>query len=523
MKMNREPKPGKLTIQNPVLPGFYPDPSVCRAGKDFYLITSSFEFKPGLPLFHSRDLINWRQIGSCLTRDSQLPLQHATTSDGIFASTIRCHQGRFYVVSSNRCAGLGNHFLVHTDDINGEWSDPLWIRLPDGSTPAGLDPSLLFDEDEVYFCCVAWDAQGQGVGMSPIDLETGVLKEELRVIWHGTGGTFPEGPHIYHIGGWYYLMIAEGGTEYGHKVVIARARTVNGPYEECPHNPILTQCRQSAQAEEIQGVGHADLVQAENGSWWMLCHCFRTSIGKLHHLGRETILLPVEWNAEGWPVINERGWMKTETDITPLTPDCCQRLEREETDLLRGELQLAWCQMRNPAAKQFRCTEDGLWLSPGSETLDDIGTPTWFGLRQRFFDCEASVTVYLPKEAQGLETGLGVFQTNEHHMEIVAYRCVDGLRVFLRRRAGDMVMRLPERLLPADEVRLRIAAAREKYRFYVQVGTESYFIGEARTQLMSTETMLYQNFTGTFFCLFAQGQGGEARFTDFCCHASESK
>lgn len=505
----------KLTMTNPVLPGFYPDPSACRAGEDYYLITSSFEFNPGLPLFHSRDLVNWKQIGHCLERDSQLPLSRAVTSDGIFASTIRHHDGRFYVVSSNRCAGIGNHFLVQADRPAGPWSDPKWIRLPDGSIPDGLDPSLLFDGNEVYFCCVAWDEQGQGVGMATLDIETGVLKAPLRIIWHGMGDTFPEGPHIYHIGRWYYLLIAEGGTEFGHKVMVARASRVDGPYEPCPDNPILTQCRQCAQGEEIQGVGHGDLVQAGDGSWWMLCHCFRTSIGKLHHLGRETMLLPVTWNSDEWPVVNGTGWTRTETQITPCVAPCRQERPAEETDTLREELHLPWCRLRNPAKENYCCTPDGLWLSPGCHTLDDVGSPTWLGLRQRDFACRAMVTIGLPDAPETLQAGLGVFQTNEHHMELVAQRRGGSIAISLCRRAGDMAMRSEELLLPAADIRLKIIARRESYCFYAEDGDAWRLIGRARTQLMSTETMLYQNFTGTFFCLFAQGSGGAARFSNF--------
>ena len=206
-----------LTYQNPILPGFYPDPSICRVGEDYYLVNSSFEFFPGVPLWHSRDLVNWEQKGYVLTRESQLPLRNGRTSGGIFAPTIRCHNGRFYMITTN--VTDGGNFFVWTDDINGEWSDPVWIDHE------GIDPSLFWDDDgKVYYAGTG--RYEQGIYQFEIDLETGKKLSDTKIIWKGTGGKCPEGPHMYKINSWYYLMIAEGGTEYGHKETIARSRSV---------------------------------------------------------------------------------------------------------------------------------------------------------------------------------------------------------------------------------------------------------------------------------------------------------
>ena len=183
---------------NPVVRGFNPDPSVCRVGEDYYLVTSSFQYYPGVPLYHSKDLVNWEQIGHVLTRESQLPLGNAWTSGGIYAPTIRYHNGRFYMITTN-CGGGGN-FYVWTDDIRGEWSAPVWIDHD------GIDPSLFWDDDgKVYYI-------GSGMRQFEIDLETGKKRSEVKKVWTGTGGRCPEGPHMYKRDGWYYLLIAEGGT-----------------------------------------------------------------------------------------------------------------------------------------------------------------------------------------------------------------------------------------------------------------------------------------------------------------------
>ena len=216
-----------MKFTNPVIPGFHPDPSVCRVGEDFFLVTSSFEYFPGVPLFHSRDLVHWRQIGHCLNRAAQLQLDEAWCSGGIFAPTLRHHRGRFYMITTNFCARC--HTLVQAADPAGDWSDPVLLQI------GGIDPSLFFDDDGR--CYVS--ATGQdGILQAELDPATGNLLGEPRSIWAGTGGCYPEAPHTYKINGLYYLMISEGGTEYGHMETIARSASVWGPYAPCPHNPI---------------------------------------------------------------------------------------------------------------------------------------------------------------------------------------------------------------------------------------------------------------------------------------------
>lgn len=276
-------------FHNPIIPGFHPDPSICRVGEDYFLVNSSFAYFPGVPLFHSRDLVHWQQIGHCLTRPSQLPLSHSGPSGGIFAPTIRYHQGRFYMVTTN-ISGGGNFFVTAADPF-GEWSEPVWLAQ------GGIDPSLFFHQERAYLTSTGVPeegdpaGQGQGILQSEIDLASGSLLSRPRLIWRGTGGAFPEGPHLYQLGRYFYLMVAEGGTEYGHSEVIARSDSPWGPWESCPHNPILTH---RGQRSPIQALGHADLVEAQDGSWWMVCLGIRPVFPNAHHLGRETFLAPVE-------------------------------------------------------------------------------------------------------------------------------------------------------------------------------------------------------------------------------------
>src|SRR5690606_5257489 len=283
-------------VMNPILPGFYPDPSVCRVGHDYYLVTSSFEYFPGVPIFHSTNLVDWRQIGHVLTRKGQLNLEGAKSSKGIFAPTLRHHQGTFYVVTTNMSGG--GSFYVTSRDPAGPWSDPIHVQEQSFS----MDPSLFFDEDGKVYYTRHGGLRDGGVYQAEIDVATGRLDAEPRLIWSGTGGIWPEGPHLYKVDGTYYLMIAEGGTSYGHEVTVARSASPWGPFELCPENPILT--HKTDRKHPIQATGHADLVQTPEGSWWMVFLGIRPWDGEHHHLGRETFLAPVTWSPAGWPVVN---------------------------------------------------------------------------------------------------------------------------------------------------------------------------------------------------------------------------
>lgn len=285
--------------QRPVLPGFHPDPSICRVGDTYYLVTSSFEYAPGVPVFRSTDLRSWEQIGNVLDRPSQLDVSKAGPSGGIFAPTLRHHDGRFWMITTN-WSDDGGQLLVHADDAAGPWSEP--VRIP---SAMGIDPDLAWDHDGACLMSYAGFGPqgGEGIVQSVIDPLTGEVLTERRQIWNGTGGKFPEGPHLYRIGDWWYLLIAEGGTERGHAVTIARSRTPRGPFESNPANPILTHRGTDL---PVQNTGHADLVERPDGTWAIVYHGVRTrgSSPEWHVLGRETFADEIVWE-DGWPVLTD--------------------------------------------------------------------------------------------------------------------------------------------------------------------------------------------------------------------------
>lgn len=507
-----------MDYSNPIIPGFYPDPSICRVENDYYLVTSSFEFFPGVPLFHSRDLVHWEQIGHVLTRESQIPLGRCGPSRGIWAPTIRFHQGRFYMTASNM-SGKGN-FYVWTEDIHSEWSEPVWVKQE------GIDPSLFFDDDgTVYFQSTCHGEKGQGIGQSVLDIETGELLTETRLIWYGSGGKYPEGPHLYRWGGFYYLMAAEGGTEYGHMETIARSRSPWGPYESCPHNPILT--HRDTTLDCFQALGHADLTDTPDGGLWAVFHGIRTTQYMLHHLGRETMLAPVSRDEDGWPMVNGGKQITPKMHVFSAGengPEAFAGAGGEPSPAAavveafdKDKLQIGWSFLRNPAMKNYSLSARSgyLGLTAGEDTLDDLGSPTFIGRRQQHFYAAAkTVADFSPAEEKD-QAGITVFHTNEHHYDLFITRRNGRKAVVLRKRVGDMVTESAPFYPPEDgPIVLQINTDKLEYTFLAGVlGKSLQAVGRGRTQLLSTECMV-STFTGCFFGLFAQG-GGTAWFHSF--------
>ena len=377
-----------MEYRNPIIPGYNPDPSVCRAGDDFYLVTSSFEFFPGVPVRTSKNLVNWQLIGHVLDRQSQLPLAGSPPSGGIYAPTIRYHDGLFYMITTevNRmfASGRTGNFIVHAKDPAGPWSEPVFVDQ------FGIDPSLFWDDDgRCYFCGTGHDEAfgGQGIVFFEVDPLTGDILSEKEFISHGSGGKCPEGPHIYKKDGWYYLMLAEGGTEYGHMETIARSRDIRGPYAFCPDGPLLTCRGQSGDCNAVQATGHAELFDDADGNWWVVSLGIRPTGPMLHHLGRETFLAPVVWK-DGWPYMAQKGVMKPVMDgplpaadtVTPVSDDlsvdftAAAPRPREFTGL------------RDPIAENYRPEAAGLRLCGTAQHLSAPNTnPTWLGVRQTRF------------------------------------------------------------------------------------------------------------------------------------------
>jgi xylan 1,4-beta-xylosidase len=490
-----------VTYHNPVIPGFNPDPSVCRVGNDFYLVTSTFEYFPGVPVYHSKDLIHWEHIGYCLTRKSQLPLDNCHSSGGIYAPTIRYHQGTFYMVTTNVTGG-GN-FYVHTQDPAGEWSEPVWVKQ------GGIDPTLFFDEDGKNYLTSNDNAEGKtGIALSEIDISTGKILSPIRHIWGGTGGRYPEAPHIYKIKGLYYLMIAEGGTEYGHMETIARSSSIWGPYVSNPDNPILTHRGLAGQNLNIQGTGHADMIQAADSSWWMVFLAFRKSGGDFHHLGRETFLTPLKWNSQGWPEVNVNDTVGPVVTASTLPLFLMKQLPvRDEFN--SGKLDLCWNFLRDPDRATWSLTAKPgfLTLNGNMHTLDESASPAFVGRRQQHFACTTTVSLDFEPAGEIEIAGVTALMNENHHYDLYIKKDGESRYVILSYRIGNLKHTETKIALPNGTVQLRITAEREWYSFsYMPAGASAFTdLGKMETRYLSSEVA--GGFTGVYLGMFATGNG----------------
>lgn len=314
------------TATNPILPGFYPDPSICRVDDNYYLVNSSFCFMPGLPLFHSKDLCHWKQITNIIDRPSQLPLtEGCDVSRGIFAPSIRYNNGTYYLITTN--VDAGGNFIMTAKNPEGPWSEPHFL----GDTAPGYDPDLFFDDDGKCYVLgtrenpEGWRYNGDmQIWVNEIDINTFELIGEKFVIWNGAMkiAIWPEGPHLFKRNGYYYLIYAEGGTSDDHAICVARSKNLHEWFEGCLKNPIFTH-RMLGKKFPIQNVGHADVVTDPDGNYYCVLLASRMIKGPdermYSSLGRETFLAKIIWE-EDWPVINEGLGMLSDTVDIPLTP-----------------------------------------------------------------------------------------------------------------------------------------------------------------------------------------------------------
>ena len=502
-------------FRNPVLPGFHADPSVCRAGDDFYLVNSTFQYFPGVPVFHSKDLIHWEQVGNCLTRPSQVDLTGTDGNSGIYAPTIRYNEGRFYMVTT--VFPSRRHFYVWTDNPAGEWSEPIIIDFAIGS----CDPTLFWDDGKCYFLWKEGD-----IKICEIDVATGRQLGEIHHLGTGLGGRYPEGPHIYRKDGYYYLLLAEGGTEHGHHVNILRSRSLFGPYEPNPANPILSHFNMKMQNSPIQGLGHADLVQAPDDSWWMICLGYRTSGYLQHVMGRETMLAPVQWAEDGWPVVNQDGTLQIDMQCQTLPQvPMPQDPVKEEFDYVRRDapadsyhslgLPIGWMSLCNPDYTKYTLTERNgfLRLRPSTIDLSETANPTFVARRQTELNFSATALLDLSHLTEGMQAGITAYAAPQNHYDVVAERRDGQLFVKSVVRLGQTSHSENELPLDDDRAYLRITSDRDFY--YMQAssdGTDFTTLAKMEYRFLSTETI--GGFTGVMLGLFAQSKGQTDGYVD---------
>jgi alpha-N-arabinofuranosidase len=505
------------TYHNPIIPGFHPDPSICRVGEDFYLITSTFEYFPGLPIFHSRDLVHWRQIGHVLDRPEQLNLDGVRPSHGLYAPTIRHHDGTFYVINTlvDRREDPGPHgnFIVTATDPAGPWSTPYWLE-----DAPGIDPSLLFDEDgRVWYVGNRHVFEGHYRGhceiwLQELDLAAMQLTGEKVTLWDGAlkGAVYAEAPHIYKINGLYYLMIAEGGTGHDHAVTIARSEAITGPYEPNPRNPILTH-RHLGRDYPIVGTGHADLVETQYGEWWMVALAMRPYDGHFYNLGRETFLTPVRWE-EGWPIVSpgighiacEHGAPNLPEHRWPTRPTC----DHFESSSLDHH----WNFLRTPRASFWSLTERPgyLRLRLRPERLSELANPSFVGRRQQHINFAVRTAMEFTPQGPDECAGLSLVQNNDHHFRFVCCLTSDGKRVVrLVKRLKGVETVVGEQTVADGRLYLKVEAYGQSYNFYATTAPETWIAIAEEVDGRLLSTPVAGGFVGAYIGIYA-GSNGKA-------------
>lgn len=524
-------------LRNPVLAGFYPDPSICRAENDYYLINSSFAYFPGLPVFHSRDLLNWELIGHVLDRPEQLPLEGAGVSRGLFAPSIHYHNGKFYVVCT-LIDKLGN-FIVTADAPGGPWSNPVPLSKVDG-----IDPSLFFDNNGksyIVYNSIPPDNKSLWNGHRTIrirELNTTTFDVSDRETILINGGTdtskhpvWIEGPHIYQKKGYYYLLCAEGGTGYNHSSVIFRSRNILGPYTSFEGNPILTQRDMDpARPDPVTTTGHADFIETPSGDWWAVFLGCRPYDSDHYNTGRETFMAPVTWRNE-WPEIIPAGeavkysypinaaWQRTKEQFNG---------NYHFTDMFADTiLNKRYLFLRTPSEKWYSLNGKGsMDIRVRPESCRGKSNPSFIGFRQPHLDGYASVQVQFNAVAENERAGLLVFQ-NEKHYYFLALTQKNGQPSIALYKGGETDTLLATNLLSANAAGyfLKAEARREKYIFSYSPDGKKWTILAGKVDARHLSTKTAGGFVGCLYALYASSDGkpssNVARFRQFACASND--
>jgi alpha-N-arabinofuranosidase len=506
---------------NPILAGFYPDPSIARAGDDFYLINSTFAYFPGIPIFHSKDLVNWTQIGSAIDRPSQLKFDSLGVSRGVFAPAIAYHAGTFYIV--NTCVDCGGNFLITATNPAGPWSDPIWLGFD------GIDPSIFFDDDGKAYVVNNGPPIGtplysghRAIWIQELDVATKKLIGDRTLIVNGgvdikTKPSWIEGPHVLRRDGRYYLIAAEGGTGDFHSEVVFGADNVRGPYTPWSGNPILTQRNlDRSRPDPITSTGHADFVTTSNGETWAVFLGTRPYTNDTYNTGRETFLMRVNWRG-GWPVITsgQEGvpYVAARPNLpkqpAPAVPTHGNFTTRDEFS--SKTLAPYWLQMRTPHEQVVDLATTPGWLSLPARpiTLSARGQPSFVGRRQQHLNATATTEMRWTPQRDGDRAGLVAFQS-EQYWYWLAVGQVDGKRVVqVIERASRQPTR-PDSVLATAPLQntngtiyLRITARRGAYDFSYATEPNRWtsLLKDADGTILSTKVA--GGFVGTLFGLHA--------------------
>ncbi|QKS72972.1 glycoside hydrolase family 43 protein [Paenalkalicoccus suaedae] len=516
------------TIQNPILPGFHADPSIMRVGDDFYIATSTFEWFPGVRIHHSKDLKNWRHVSNPLTRKSQLDMKGNMNSGGVWAPCLSYSDGTFYLIYTDVKQWHGaykdaHNYLVTAPSIEGPWSEPIFLNS------SGFDPSLFHDEDgRKWLVNMVWDYRTANHSFAGIVLQEYSVEEQKLVgpakkIYDGTDIKLTEGPHIYKKDDYYYLLVAEGGTEYEHAETVARSKNLEGPYETDPNYPLISSYNH--RDLPIQKAGHGSLVDTPNGEWYFAHLCGRPLNGKYCTLGRETSIQKVEWTEDGWlRLAHGLGSFPQDTTEAPNLPE--HPFEKEpatdnfDTDALSG----AWNSLRVPMDESWVSLTErpGHLRLFGRESLSSVHQQSLVARRQTSFTCNIETEVAFDPTHYQQKAGLVMYYDTEDHVYLHVTHHPDKGRVLqiIRTKANEYeeLLAPPLRIAQSGPVKLRGEIRYDKLQLFFKdenrTDWEKVSI-ELDTTHMSDDSAAQVRFTGTFVGMACQDYSGQRLHADF--------
>ena len=518
-------------FSNPIIKGGYPDPSICRVGEDYFIVNSSFEYFPGLPIHHSKDLANWNLIGHGLHRKEQCTgrknLADVQSNGGIHAPTIRYHNGKFYIITTNVYQPKKDepsqmiNFIITATNPEGPWSNPIIVE----GAP-GIDPDIFFDDDgKIYFTGTHSpenpNFSGEGeIWIQELDSSSFQLKGERHFLWRGAcQGTWAEGPHIYKKEGWYYLLIAEGGTGFNHAVMIAASNNITGPYDANDRNPILSS-RHLSYDYWINSTGHADMVELPNGEWIMVCLGIRNEINRASNMGRETLILPVKWEKEpywwkeikyNWPVCNPLTG-KIEKNYPYFLPinDSNFIPVAEEYEFQENYLSKDWTHRRVPLENSFELTTNSGYLTMYCKepTIKERTGYNFIGIKQKETNFEVSTTMRFKPTLDGEEAGLCLIQKDDNYLlfDVKREDRENVLQLVINEKKKDAIIKkdLVMGKKFKNYIELKVIAKDNNYQYYFRYQSNDLWELFDSTK---SDLLLSEGYTGTLLGLYSSSNG----------------
>ncbi len=502
------------TYHNPVQRGFFPDPSVIRVGDDYYMVNSSFQYFPAIPISHSRDMVHWHIIGHAITNPEWLDISDIRDSHGIWAPDIECVDGKYYIYVTLRLNADGKRdnnvmrrqLVMVSDKPEGPYSKPVCLEVDD------IDPSLFVDDDGSRYMIIAKAAQAV-----PLTADGLAVAGPAKTAWEGTGERCSEGPHIMKKDGYYYAIVAEGGTGYGHGINVGRSKNFYGPYECSPYNPVM---RQKDPAAPIQRAGHGKLVQDQNGQWWCYYLCGRPNEGNYTTVGRESALDPVQWTEDGWFTVNE-GKGPSLTQIAPDLPECIYERNLFD-DFNDTRLNLEWEFVRNPDNGSWSLTERPgyfrIWTRDGQ--LNEIRAKNTLLRREQELSYVAETKLEFYPDKDGEQAGLTCYYSTATYARCAL--CYEGGRkiqlVINRNHREELVAEVDK--VKEGPVYLKVVVEKLTRTFYYS------YDGENWEQVGVLENCIYlcdegvpddpKRHTGTLVGIYANNGGcGSRKAADF--------